>query len=105
VSSSQNFLAPTVAAPAFDVDTQPRLVGLSAPFFTSGASPRSVDQIPEPVELGGRNLRILIAEDNKMNQTVVLRMLKMEKIYNMDIAEGKFSPVSTLNYHLSSMNH
>jgi osomolarity two-component system sensor histidine kinase SLN1 len=36
----------------------------------------------------GRSLKILVAEDNKMNQVVVTRLLKMEKIFDVTIAEG-----------------
>jgi osomolarity two-component system sensor histidine kinase SLN1 len=35
----------------------------------------------------GRSLKILVAEDNKMNQVVVTRLLKMEKIFDVTIAE------------------
>jgi osomolarity two-component system sensor histidine kinase SLN1 len=84
-SSSRSFTSPTTAVTAFDPDSQPRLVGLSAPFFTTNVSG---SENAEGVELGGRKLRILIAEDNKTNQMVVLRMLRMEKIYNVDVAEG-----------------
>jgi osomolarity two-component system sensor histidine kinase SLN1 len=37
----------------------------------------------------GRSLKILVAEDNKMNQVVVTRLLKMEKIFDVTIAEGR----------------
>jgi osomolarity two-component system sensor histidine kinase SLN1 len=86
VSSTRSFPSPTTNATPFDSDTQPRLVGLSAPFFTSGQSTSS-DGTTESEKLGGRKLKILIAEDNKTNQMVVLRMLRMEKIYNVDVAE------------------
>lgn len=85
-TSSKDFPGSTTAAtPAFDSDTQPRLVGLSAPFFATTAN--TADSGAEPSKLGGRKLKILIAEDNKTNQMVVLRMLRMEKIYNVDVAE------------------
>ncbi|KAF2424944.1 hypothetical protein EJ08DRAFT_409013 [Tothia fuscella] len=35
----------------------------------------------------GRSLKVLVAEDNKMNQVVVTRLLKMEKIFDVTIAE------------------
>jgi osomolarity two-component system, sensor histidine kinase SLN1 len=89
VTPSQGFPVPSTTTPtSFDGDSQPRLVGLSAPFFASG--PSTADAPTEQKELGGRKLRILIAEDNKTNQMVVLRMLRMEKIYNVDVAEGMF---------------
>lgn len=85
IVSSQGFNSPTSQSPAvFDSENQPRLIGLSAPFFapTSTEAPA-----PANSKLGGRNVRILIAEDNKMNQTVVTRMLRLEKIFNVDLAE------------------
>jgi osomolarity two-component system, sensor histidine kinase SLN1 len=84
---SRSFPSPAATSSVFEKDSQPRLVGLSAPFFTSGASSSS-DAATESDKLGGRKLRILIAEDNKTNQIVVLRMLRMELIYNVDVAEG-----------------
>jgi osomolarity two-component system sensor histidine kinase SLN1 len=87
ISSSASFPGPASTATAFEGDAQPRLVGLSAPFFTMGSAVGG-ESSQDSAELGGRKLRILIAEDNKTNQTVVLRMLRMEKIYNVDVAEG-----------------
>jgi osomolarity two-component system sensor histidine kinase SLN1 len=79
VSSAQGFPGPEAVSP----DAPPRLVGLSAPFFAAGKAKDG-----EPEKLSGRKLRILIAEDNKTNQTVLLKMLRIEKIFNVDIAEG-----------------
>jgi osomolarity two-component system sensor histidine kinase SLN1 len=55
--------AAQLASKGLGDDAPPRLVGLSAPFFASANVPTA-----EPSKLGGRNLRILIAEDNKTNQ-------------------------------------
>jgi osomolarity two-component system sensor histidine kinase SLN1 len=44
---------------------------------------------PNPKEdskSGGREMKILLAEDNKTNQVVAVRMLLMEKITNVDVA-------------------
>ncbi|KAK5284860.1 Histidine kinase osmosensor [Cryomyces antarcticus] len=35
----------------------------------------------------GERVRVLVAEDNKVNQEVVLRMLKLEDIYNVTVAK------------------
>lgn len=72
-------------------DSKPRLVGLSQPFFAA----------PDPIESsqsdamkkmaeatrGGRKIRVLVAEDNHINQEVVLRMLKLEDIYDVTVAK------------------
>jgi osomolarity two-component system, sensor histidine kinase SLN1 len=96
-STAPGFPVPTSTPTTFEGDSQPRLVGLSAPFFASGASVGG-EVNPEHSELGGRKLRILIAEDNKTNQMVVLRMLRMEKIYNVDVAEGMLLSISCLPF-------
>lgn len=65
--------------------TQPRLVGLSQPYFAQDSpidAPLQT-QLPAtitPVDKDNR-IRVLVAEDNKVNQEVVLRMLKLEDIY------------------------
>lgn len=74
-------------------ESQPRLVGLSQPFFTSsqplespGSQPAAMQQIASQAGRGGR-IRVLVAEDNKVNQEVVLRMLKLEDIYDVTVAK------------------
>ena len=65
-----------------------RLVGLSQPYFTDGAPINSAGQqmasikkIAAEMTKTGDKVRVLVAEDNKVNQEVVLRMLKLEDIY------------------------
>ncbi|KAI1332704.1 hypothetical protein F5Y16DRAFT_123285 [Xylariaceae sp. FL0255] len=76
------------------LDQQPRLVGLSHPFFT--ATPKSVSS-PSPddqmkavekarANKGEGRLRVLVAEDNPTNIEVVRRMLKLEDVYDVTIA-------------------
>jgi osomolarity two-component system sensor histidine kinase SLN1 len=89
----------TTAAPgggpvAFDADVQPRLVGLSQPFFASNApleSPNSQAAAMQRVEAEatkrGGKVKVLVAEDNKTNQEVVLRMLKLEDVYDVTVAK------------------
>jgi osomolarity two-component system sensor histidine kinase SLN1 len=79
---------------AFDADAQPRLVGLSQPFFASNApleSPNSqaaaVQRIEAEATKRGGKVKVLVAEDNKTNQEVVLRMLKLEDVYDVTVAK------------------
>ncbi|PFH62189.1 hypothetical protein XA68_14730 [Ophiocordyceps unilateralis] len=77
-------------------DEQPRLVGLSAPFFAANPNslpPPTKDQTAaidkamakkQPVH--GR-LRVLVADDNSTNVEVVSRMLKLEDVYDVTIAK------------------
>ncbi|KAL2807732.1 Two-component system protein B [Aspergillus granulosus] len=60
-------------------DSQPRLVGLSQPFFAPPVHPTDDD---EP-----RKIRALVAEDNVVNQEVVLRMLALEEVYDVTVVK------------------
>lgn len=75
-------------------DQQPRLVGFSQPYFTNPVvqeSPQSKIAEMKAVEAEaartGQKVKVLVAEDNKVNQEVVLRMLKLEDIYDVTIAK------------------
>lgn len=79
---------------AFETDSKPRLVGLSQPFFASTApleSPNSQSAAMQRVEAEatkrGDKIKVLVAEDNKTNQEVVLRMLKLEDVYDVTVAK------------------
>ncbi|KAL8694608.1 MAG: hypothetical protein Q9218_000790 [Villophora microphyllina] len=83
---------PTMSS--FDAPTQPRLVGLSAPFFATSApleSPNqqmaAIERVAAQASQSGDKVRVLVAEDNKVNQEVVLRMLKLEDIYDVTVAK------------------
>ncbi|SMR41854.1 unnamed protein product [Zymoseptoria tritici ST99CH_1E4] len=74
-------------------DSQPRLVGLSQPFFASsqpmespGSQPGAIKHVTGQASRSDR-IRVLVAEDNKVNQEVVLRMLKLEDIYDVTVAK------------------
>lgn len=62
----------------FDTPAKPRLVGLSQPFF-AGTTP--LERVAAQAKGGSAKVRVLVAEDNRINQEVVLRMLKLEEIY------------------------
>ncbi|KAI1284047.1 osmosensing histidine protein kinase SLN1 [Xylaria sp. FL0933] len=77
------------------LDQQPRLVGLSQPFFAAnpkaGNKPTLDDQIKAAekarADRGEGKLRVLVAEDNPTNIEVVSRMLKLEDVYDVTIAK------------------
>lgn len=88
------------ASPAkggFEKDSQPRLVGLSQPYFAAASNPTgggsdSNDQMAvlDRVAAGkapGSKLRVLVAEDNLINVEIVLRMLKLEDISDVVVAK------------------
>ncbi|KAI1634851.1 osmosensing histidine protein kinase SLN1 [Biscogniauxia mediterranea] len=85
----------TAGAKASVLHQQPRLIGLSQPFFASNpkseAKPTPEDQM-KAVEIararkGDGKLRVLVAEDNPTNIEVVSRMLKLEDVYDVTIAK------------------
>ncbi|KAL2159095.1 hypothetical protein VTH06DRAFT_2854 [Thermothelomyces fergusii] len=74
------------------LDQQPRLVGLSQPFFASAPNRLSEDQIAAidramATKSGQGKLRVLVADDNSTNIEVVSRLLKLEDIYDVTIAK------------------
>ncbi|KAJ5128207.1 hypothetical protein N7448_001924 [Penicillium atrosanguineum] len=83
-------------APGFEKsDIQPRLVGLSQPFFTP-TIPSSPSSTPskhitpnngQPQEDESKKVRVLVAEDNSVNQEVVRRMLALEEVYNVTMVK------------------
>jgi osomolarity two-component system sensor histidine kinase SLN1 len=76
-------------------ESQPRLVGLSTPFFSSAQpinSPGLQGDTMQVIAADGARvrsgrIRVLVAEDNQVNQEVVLRMLKLEDIYDVTLAK------------------
>ena len=76
---------PNPSAPRSDV---PRIVGFTAPYVaheskdeTWKAKMVEMKRAETQAAETGRKVRVLVAEDNQVNQEVVLRMLKLEKIY------------------------
>ncbi|KAI5462606.1 hypothetical protein BGZ63DRAFT_354901 [Mariannaea sp. PMI_226] len=85
---------PADIKPASALNPQPRLVGLSAPYFAANPSvPRSAEQKMAAIDRamaiksGQGKLRVLVADDNSTNIEVVSRMLKLEDIYDVTIAK------------------
>ncbi|KAK3360308.1 hypothetical protein B0T25DRAFT_565219 [Lasiosphaeria hispida] len=79
------------------LDKQPRLVGLSQPFFATTPNPRpnlnkadqlaAIDRAMANRSYTQGKLRVLVADDNSTNIEVVSRMLKLEDIYDVTIAK------------------
>ncbi|KAF9884551.1 Histidine kinase [Aspergillus nanangensis] len=74
-------------------DMQPRLVGLSQPFFAAGTldsspspSSQKIPDVPKKAK-SEKRIRVLVAEDNKVNQQVVLRMLALEDVYDVTVVK------------------
>lgn len=95
----------TVDTAAVTADNGPRLIGLSQPFFatspTAAKHTHSASEGPESTDeqmaaldrvaakdvAPGSKIRVLVAEDNLVNQEVVRRMLKLEDVYDVTIAK------------------
>ncbi|OKL62765.1 Two-component system protein B [Talaromyces atroroseus] len=112
--------------PVESQDLQPRLVGLSQPFFALSRSPTprgstvsignsttsDTDaklqalhgQISSSDEGKSTKIRVLVAEDNAVNQEVVLRMLKLEDIYDVTIAKDGQEAYETVKAAMSEGN-
>ncbi|KAJ5823765.1 Six-hairpin glycosidase [Penicillium robsamsonii] len=79
-------------APGFEKsEIQPRLVGLSQPFFTPTV-PSSPASAPSNLSSNKnssdtKRIRVLVAEDNTVNQEVVRRMLALEEVYDVTIVK------------------
>ncbi|KAI9836717.1 MAG: Histidine kinase [Sclerophora amabilis] len=97
-SSSSLSLHSAQSNNAIKMDSQtaakPRLVGLSQPFFAPNPTPGSPKSQMAAMEAAatdaskrGDRIRVLVAEDNKVNQEVVMRMLKLEDIYDIHVAK------------------
>ena len=78
--------ATTVGPAQFESNT--RLVGFSQPFFATSpplGTPKdqlqAIERVKAVASQSGTKVRVLVAEDNQVNQEVVLRMLKLEDIY------------------------
>jgi len=66
-----------------------------------GSQPAAIEQITAAAESTGR-IRVLVAEDNKVNQEVVLRMLKLEDIYDVTVAKDGQEALDVVKESMSS---
>ena len=95
VVSANIVTAGTTPGPvAFESDSKPRLVGLSQPFFASnaplespGSQAKAIERVEAEATKGGKKIKVLVAEDNTTNQIVVMRMLKLEDVYDVTVAK------------------
>ncbi|KAJ5778777.1 hypothetical protein N7520_002023 [Penicillium odoratum] len=90
---------------------QPRLVGLSQPFFTptvpsSPQSPpphlKTSSQGKPEMDEGSRKTRVLVAEDNKVNQEVVRRMLALEDVYDVTMVKDGQEAYDTVKSNMET---
>lgn len=71
----------------------PRLVGLSQPYFATtppledeSSRMEAMARVAAEAQKSGKRVRVLVAEDNKINQEVVLKMLRLEEVYDVTVA-------------------
>ncbi|KAK5449301.1 Histidine kinase osmosensor [Exophiala xenobiotica] len=73
----------------------PRIVGFTQPYVakenkkkeSQEAKLHEMKKAENEAVQKGRKVRVLVAEDNKVNQEVVLRMLRLEDVYDVTIAK------------------
>ncbi|KAJ5707813.1 hypothetical protein N7488_007614 [Penicillium malachiteum] len=107
-SSTQGSVKGEPIAPSFEKsDIQPRLVGLSQPFFTPTvpSSPQSSSNGTSPTKLHAKNetskkIRVLVAEDNTVNQEVVRRMLALEDVYDVTMVKDGQEAYDTVKQNM-----
>ncbi|KAI9651921.1 MAG: Histidine kinase [Alyxoria varia] len=92
-----------VKSPAFDSRSKPRLLGLSSPFFATNNPPMaSPDESGAQIDQGKSRVRVLVAEDNAVNQEVVLRMLRLEDVFDVRVAKDGQEAVDCVKESMES---
>jgi osomolarity two-component system, sensor histidine kinase SLN1 len=84
----------------------PRIVGFTAPYVaketkSKGSPEAKINQMKKMEDEAaekGRKVKVLVAEDNPVNQEVVLRMLKLEDVYGK-LLPSSISIVAVANVH------
>ncbi|KAL7266942.1 Histidine kinase osmosensor [Rhizina undulata] len=92
----------------FGKNNKPRLLGLSQPFFAPNLpSNYEISKDTGESSKGGaggeesNGIRVLVAEDNQVNQEVVLKLLKLEKISDVTLAKDGQEAVDAIKEALS----
>ena len=92
--SSLTGMSPAPRAVLETSAANPRLVGLSQPFFatsppleTEKVQLAAMERVKAQAASSNAKIRVLVAEDNKVNQEVVLRMLRLEDVYDVTVAK------------------
>ncbi|RMZ77011.1 hypothetical protein DV738_g4613, partial [Chaetothyriales sp. CBS 135597] len=80
------------------------LPAASTPVESKAASPKSSPKPKTPDKAVSRSpdSHILVAEDNKVNQEVIMRMLKLEKFTNITLAEDGVEAVKRIRSNIDS---
>jgi len=73
--------------PYFDTNSKTHLVGLSYPYFSTSKAPMASPSAEDAAQAKSSRLRVLVAEDNSINQEVVVRMLRLEEIFDVHLAK------------------
>ncbi|KAK3301430.1 uncharacterized protein B0H64DRAFT_37798 [Chaetomium fimeti] len=99
-------------APSTVLDQQPRLVGLSQPFFATNPNRRlsKEDQLAAidramASKAGQGKLRVLVADDNSTNIEVVSRLLKLEDVYDVTIAKDGQEAYDLVKINMENNQH
>lgn len=94
------------------LDQQPRLVGLSQPFFATNPNRRlsKEDQLAAidramASKSGQGKLRVLVADDNSTNIEVVSRLLKLEDVYDVTIARDGREAYDLVKVNMENNQH